>query len=615
MAQVHWLNAVNGTFETAAAWSTGATPGPSDDVILDAAGPAYDVSQGFLGAPSATVNSVQTAANATLSAANLVVTDGTGSGANAGTLSVLGLTVSGTVDNTGEIEMTGNFDVSGTVNLIGGGTVIMHGGAFGVAGEPAPATLINVDNTIVGDGIFSNLSTVINEAGGVIDASDSVTSGRSFIGDTSTTLENAGLVEATDNGTLQLFGPIDNSGTVLDVAGTVYVAGGTNSGQIEATGGSLYLFGGTYDDTAGGVILADGGLISGTEVTIDGGLLESENGGTFEFTSAVTLDGSAAPLAIEGVVRVLDSAFMELDGAIDNSGKLKIASTGDSTTLSIAATGATLSGGGLVGLSGPKAILTGAAPGAPLENVDDLIRGAGLLGNGKILFTNDAAGKVQATGAMTLDTGANAIVNDGVIKSVDAGSLTIDSAITNGGKLKVTGGGSLLANAAVTGGELVINGGTARFASTFTGDVVFNGPGQLVLAQSQSYGGSVTGFSTSGANSLDLGDIGFVSASEATFVPNASGGVLTVSDGSHTANVTLIGDYSNSTFIASSDGSGGTIVVDPSAAPISHGASAHAFSAAMTSLGVSSSPSVAGPAPTAFSAPPMLAAGRLVQAA
>jgi hypothetical protein len=43
-------------------------------------------------------------------------------------------------------------------------------------------------------------------------------------------------------------------------------------------------------------------------------------------------------------------------------------------------------------------------------------------------------------------------------------------------------------------------------------------------------------------------------------------GTLTVTDGSHTANIALLGNYLASTFVASSDGHGGTNVVDPAAA-------------------------------------------------
>ena len=62
-----------------------------------------------------------------------------------------------------------------------------------------------------------------------------------------------------------------------------------------------------------------------------------------------------------------------------------------------------------------------------------------------------------------------------------------------------------------------------------------------------------------------------------------SGGVLTVTDGTHTANITLKGDYRGVTFVASKDGHGGTEVVvrkaDAFVAPVD------AFISAMAGLG------------------------------
>src|SRR5260370_38273208 len=44
---------------------------------------------------------------------------------------------------------------------------------------------------------------------------------------------------------------------------------------------------------------------------------------------------------------------------------------------------------------------------------------------------------------------------------------------------------------------------------------------------------------------------------------NTPGGTLTVTDGTDTANIALQGNYLSSTWTLSSDGNGGTIVVDP----------------------------------------------------
>ncbi|MEP6968364.1 MAG: hypothetical protein ABI906_09815, partial [Pseudomonadota bacterium] len=131
------------------------------------------------------------------------------------------------------------------------------------------------------------------------------------------------------------------------------------------------------------------------------------------------------------------------------------------------------------------------------------------------------------------------------------------------------------------------------FGSSFTENVAFTGTsGVLELAQSQSYAGNLRGFSKTGGTSLDLTDIGFVGAGEATFSGNRHSGVLTVTDGTHTAHITLIGDYTGSTFVAGSDGHGGVSIIDSQAGVASVApphvmatAASHQFIAAMAGLG------------------------------
>jgi hypothetical protein len=66
-----------------------------------------------------------------------------------------------------------------------------------------------------------------------------------------------------------------------------------------------------------------------------------------------------------------------------------------------------------------------------------------------------------------------------------------------------------------------------------------------------------------GQDTLDLRDINFATIQTPRFTDTSSGGTLTVTDGTHTANIALLGNYMASTFIASSDGHGGTSVIDP----------------------------------------------------
>ncbi|MDQ2861039.1 MAG: hypothetical protein M3T55_10020, partial [Pseudomonadota bacterium] len=143
-------------------------------------------------------------------------------------------------------------------------------------------------------------------------------------------------------------------------------------------------------------------------------------------------------------------------------------------------------------------------------------------------------------------------------------SITLATgALVNNGTLETDSRG-LTVTAAVSGsGQGLIDSGTLAFNSTFTQNVTFSGTsGVLQLAQSQGYTGTIAGFSTGGGTSLDLGDIGFTGADEATFSGTATSGTLTVTDGIHTAHIALTGNYLASTFTAASDGHGGVIVHD-----------------------------------------------------
>jgi len=187
-----------------------------------------------------------------------------------------------------------------------------------------------------------------------------------------------------------------------------------------------------------------------------------------------------------------------------------------------------------------------------------------LTNDGQIDFENSRA----SSATLTIDTGANTITNAGRIVANGArAEVTIESAVDNTGRLKVYDG-TMIVEGAVTGpGVAAVVGGTMELEAAFDEKVSFLlSTGDLVLAQSQSFAGSISRFSTSGGTSLDLRDIGFVDAGEATFSGNARSGVLTVTDGTHTASLKLIGDYTSAVFVASSDGDGGTTVVAQTAA-------------------------------------------------
>jgi hypothetical protein len=105
------------------------------------------------------------------------------------------------------------------------------------------------------------------------------------------------------------------------------------------------------------------------------------------------------------------------------------------------------------------------------------------------------------------------------------------------------------------GGSLEL-GANANTPVTFAGST-----GTLRLESSTTFNGTVAGMA--GSDAIDFEDIDFTHVQTPTFAGNATQGTLTVTDGTHTANISLLGNYIASTFTASSDGHGGVIVVDP----------------------------------------------------
>jgi hypothetical protein len=105
-------------------------------------------------------------------------------------------------------------------------------------------------------------------------------------------------------------------------------------------------------------------------------------------------------------------------------------------------------------------------------------------------------------------------------------------------------------------------GNTVEVASAFTGTVTFAADtGTLKLDYPAGFAGTVAGMT--GQDTVDFTDIDFTKVQQPGYSGDSSGGILTVTDGTHTAAIALLGNYLASTFVPSSDGHGGTNVIDP----------------------------------------------------
>ena len=138
--------------------------------------------------------------------------------------------------------------------------------------------------------------------------------------------------------------------------------------------------------------------------------------------------------------------------------------------------------------------------------------------------------------------------------NVSFASPPIGAAADTGTQLSTVFSGA--STVAVTNGATVAIDGVSAQSVVFTGDT-----GTLELVDAVAFTGKISGLA--GVDALDLADVSYGANTTATFSGNINGGILTVTDGTDTAHIALVGDYLNSAWTLSSDGHGGTTVVDP----------------------------------------------------
>ncbi len=210
---------------------------------------------------------------------------------------------------------------------------------------------------------------------------------------------------------------------------------------------------GTIGDGTGDLTLLNdtGGTINAT-----GGTLTIDTGNTV--INAGVLEATAAGVLDIQDVKINNTGTGAAGILIDGTSELLV----DTATLKLTGSGdVTLAGGSLIDGNG-----TTPSPDT-LDNVNNTITGAGTIGDtsGDLALTN--AGIIDATGTLTIETGANAITNTGTLEATNGGIFDIDSTVNNaGGLLQVGSNSAIDVVDAITGGKATIDGGTLEFDSS-----------------------------------------------------------------------------------------------------------------------------------------------------
>jgi hypothetical protein len=310
----------------------------------------------------------------------------------------------------------------------------------------------------------------------------------------------------------------------------------------------------TADDVAGNAVITLG---DGQTITLHGVDAGSLTDSDFVFDQTPVTENA-------GTMTIGDGAILPLSGIIDNTGTIALNSTGSETDLQLIEHGITLEGGGQVILSdSAENVITGTVSDVTLTNVDNTISGAGHLGDGVMILINQGTIIATGTNALEINTGTNTVSNSGTLEATGSGGLIIDSNVDNSGLLWAHGANITL-NGSVTGsGSALMDGvATVEFGAASTANVALDAAatGTIVLHDSFDFSGVVSGFN--GDDHLDLLNLAFGAGTTASYAANqaGTGGTLSVTDGVHTANITLLGQYDPAGFQTEADKTTGTLI-------------------------------------------------------
>ncbi|SCB50235.1 VCBS repeat-containing protein [Bradyrhizobium shewense] len=298
-------------------------------------------------------------------------------------------------------------------------------------------------------------------------------------------------------------------------------------------------------------------LADGQTITLDGVDVASLAADDFVFDFKPMVDNA-------GTMTIGNGALLPLSGNIHNTGTISLNSTGGETDLQLVGHGILLDGGGQVLLSdNSENTVSGGVSDVTLTNVDNTISGAGQLGEGTLILVNQGTINATGTNALEIDTGSNTVVNSGTIAASGGGGLVIDSDVDNSGLLWAHGANiTLNGNVSGSGTALMDGVATIEFGAASSAHVALDAAatGTIVLHDSFDFSGVVSGFD--GNDHLDLLDVAFGDGTTASYVANqaGTGGILSVTDGVHTANISLLGQYDPASFQTEADKNMGTLI-------------------------------------------------------
>jgi autotransporter passenger strand-loop-strand repeat protein len=485
-----------------------------------------------------------------------------------------GGTISNTVVDLGGVDNIGDHGIGIATDLNGGDENIFSGGVaqfttVAANGEQVVFGAGSATDTIVASGFQVAFS------GALVEASFVYGGGTLFVesGGLSLDAQVSGGVVAVEaagsvTGTSVFAGHqvIAAGGHAIDATvfgGDELVAGTARSTTIGANGAEVVEVGGStfHDVVDGGVQVVFGSTESSTvesggiEVAWGSSALAARDvisAGSFEFVVSGALAGAGGEAQGE---TILGAQFVVSGGRTSNSFVLGTQVVSNSIVAS------SVIGIGGVLVVDPGGLAQGADPfdsGIVFVEAGGSAEGTlvGSAGEEYLFGGLDTSSTVAVSGTMfvesggvtsdTLLSGSNGGVQGEAFQYVASGGTAIATSISISATMEVASGGS-------------VGGSTVTFTSSAS---------VLRLDDSQEFSGSISGFDSSPGNAtdtnfLDLRDIVYGSGTHLSWTSASGSGTLMVMDGTHTAHLLLLGNYTAGDFKITSDGAGGTEVFDP----------------------------------------------------
>jgi hypothetical protein len=220
-AIVRWENNLGGDFAGAANWSSGTVPGSTNIAAITLSG-TYTVSS----SEDETVYGLTTAIGATLDVAGgiFTITNGAGSGANAGIMEV---------GSGGTLVLDGNFSNTGRIKALGGFIELNNATVFGGYLRSLGSDAV-IETTADSVDMIKGGATIV--WGSTIDVASGST--LTLRGDT---IGSGALIDVMSGGTVVVGGTVTSSGTLFasDIGSTVDISGLLNGGNIEVGNGTV----------------------------------------------------------------------------------------------------------------------------------------------------------------------------------------------------------------------------------------------------------------------------------------------------------------------------------------------------------------------------------------